>query len=115
MTPSGARTCAGVWELTAYTNGYVANTNHFSGELHRPILGRVRVRGVRETGELLMSSSSVLRQRGLELYVINTATNGYIGPYNSWVPPEVSHLLPNYPPDTSRLTTARNNNKQQKY
>ena len=33
------------------------------------------VRGVRETGELLMSSSSVLRQRGLELYVIiNKAT-----------------------------------------
>ena len=38
MTPSGALTCAAVWELTAYTNGYVANTNHFSGELHRPIL-----------------------------------------------------------------------------
>ena len=37
MTPSGALTCAGVWELTAYTNGCVANTNHFSGELHRPI------------------------------------------------------------------------------
>ena len=33
------------------------------------------VRGVRETGELLMSSSSVLRQRCLELYVIiNKAT-----------------------------------------
>ena len=27
-----------------------------------------------------MSSSSVLRQRGLELYVINTATNGYTTP-----------------------------------
>ena len=38
MTPSGALTCAAVWELTAYTNGYMANTNHFSGELHRPIL-----------------------------------------------------------------------------
>ena len=37
MTPSGARTCAVVWELTAYTNGCVSNTNHFSGELHRPI------------------------------------------------------------------------------
>ena len=33
----GALTCADVWELTAYTNGCVANTNHFSGELHRPI------------------------------------------------------------------------------
>ena len=40
ITPptSGALTCAAVWELTAYTNGYMANTNHFSGELHRPIL-----------------------------------------------------------------------------
>ena len=37
MTPSGARTCAEVWELTAYTNDRVTNTNHFSGELHRPI------------------------------------------------------------------------------
>ena len=34
------------------------------------------VRGATENGELLMSSSSVPRQRGLELYVINTATNG---------------------------------------
>ena len=33
----GALTCAGVWELTAYTNGCVTCTNHFSGELHRPI------------------------------------------------------------------------------
>ena len=38
MTPSGALTCAAVWELTAYTNGCVANTNHFCGELHQPIL-----------------------------------------------------------------------------
>ena len=36
--PSGRPTCAAVWELTAYANGYLANTNHFSGELHRPIL-----------------------------------------------------------------------------
>ena len=26
-----------VWELTAYTNDYVTNADHFSGELHRPI------------------------------------------------------------------------------
>ena len=31
------------------------------------------VRGATETGELLMSLSSMLRQRDLELYVINTA------------------------------------------
>ena len=31
----------------------------------------------------------------------------YIGPYLGWVPPEVSHLLPNYPPDTSVHTPAR--------
>ena len=36
-TSRGALTCAGVWELTAYTNGCVAYTYHFSGELHRPI------------------------------------------------------------------------------
>ena len=36
--PSGRPTCATVWELTAYTNDYVADTSHFSGELHQPIL-----------------------------------------------------------------------------
>ena len=36
--PSCARTtCAGVWELTEYTNGYVFPTGCFSGELHLPI------------------------------------------------------------------------------
>ena len=36
--PSCARTtCATVWELTAYTNGYVFLTGRFSGELHLPI------------------------------------------------------------------------------
>ena len=34
--PSGRPTCATVWE--AYTNDYVADTCHFSGELHQPIL-----------------------------------------------------------------------------
>ena len=36
--PSCARrTCAAVWELTAYTNGYVFFTGHSRGELHWPI------------------------------------------------------------------------------
>ena len=34
---SARPTCAGVWELTAYTNGYVILTGRFSGELHLPI------------------------------------------------------------------------------
>ena len=51
--PSGRPTCAGVWELTAYTNDDVANTGHFSGELHRPI-------GITLAGCLLRSLSHLL-------------------------------------------------------
>ena len=36
------------------------------------------VRGVRETVELRMSSVAMLRQRGLELYVIIAKPHGYI-------------------------------------
>ena len=51
-------------------------TNHT--QTHTPQQhAHARVRGVRETGELLLSSvANALRQRGLELYVI-TKTHGY--------------------------------------
>ena len=35
--PRPARPVRSVWELTAYTNGYVFLTGCFSGELHLPI------------------------------------------------------------------------------
>ena len=34
MNEPARPTCATVWELTAYTNGYVFLTGRFSGELH---------------------------------------------------------------------------------
>ena len=36
-TGVGAQVLGYGWELTAYTNDYVTNADHFSGELHRPI------------------------------------------------------------------------------
>ena len=73
MTPSGARTCAGVWELTAYTNGYVANTNHFSGELHRPIQRLGAAYGLSSLTEL---PPPILTARALSQTTSVTSTEG---------------------------------------